>query len=222
MGTIFRIVIDAEVMRRFVRHIGGVGEQHDLVESKSLFDEVLDLLVVDAWRVGCGGGIEEFDFFRSLLAGAIEQTGEAVLERHSNAFGKGIPDQENSPMSRLQRHLADRSVLEAEAVRDEPVANLAPDVIAVEIGSKTVVVNRVGNPCTPRVLAGSQRRIDKIEQQQQRKAINDHAGIDEGPPKREMPAQSSEPGRAKRAAARHVANSGQFLNFRLSETVCKA
>ena len=98
----------------------------------------------------------------------FEQTGKCALEGQTNAFGKGVPDQENPARRRLQRHVAGRGVLEAEIVGDEPVARFAPDIVAVEFGSKAVVIDGVVDARSARLLLSAREGgIGEVEDQEQ-------------------------------------------------------
>ena len=178
--VIFRIVIDAEIGRRFVFNIRTVRQQHDLVELQPAFKQVLDLLVVDNRGIRRDPGIQKFNFLGPFASRALEHAGERIVEGHSDALGKGIAYQQNPVRARFQRHIADRGILEAEIVGDQPVARLAPDVVAVEIGGKAVIIDGVVDArAALALLSHGEGRIEQIEAEEQCEAVKNHQRVEE-------------------------------------------
>ena len=177
-----RIVVDAEIGIRLVGHVGSVGQHHDLVELQSEVEQVFYLLVIDAGRIGRDPGVEELDPVVALLPRALQQPGEGILIAHADALGEGVADQQDAARRRFQRDGPGRRVLEAEAVGDQPVAHLAPDIVAVETGGQPVVIDGIGDPGrTLAFLAHSEARPGKIERQKQRQAIGRDARVNQRP-----------------------------------------
>src|SRR5205807_9177108 len=56
-----------------------------------------------------------------------QQAGKGILVSHADPFRKGVADQQDAARRGFQRHVAGRSVPEAEAVGDQRVAHLAPE-----------------------------------------------------------------------------------------------
>ena len=61
-------------------------------------EQVLDLPVVDAGRIGCDPGVEKLDLGITRFAGLIEQSEEGLLVGNADRLGEGIADQENPAM----------------------------------------------------------------------------------------------------------------------------
>ena len=186
MRAVLRIVVDAEIGIRLVGHVGSVGKHHDLVELQSEIEQVLYLLVIDAGRIGRDAGVEELDPVVALLPRALQQAGEGILIAHADALGEGIADQQDAARCRFQLYGPGRRVLEAEAVGDQPVAHLAPDIVAVETGGQPMVIDGIGDPDrTLAFLARGEARPGKIERQKQRQAIGRGTGVNQRPPQAE-------------------------------------
>src|SRR5258705_953346 len=182
MAAVLRIVVNAEIRGRFVSHVRGVGKHHDLVNLQSGIEQILDLFVIDARGVGCDARIEKLNLVATLLSGSIQQAGERFLETHAYPFGKGIADQQDAPRGGFHRHVADRPVLEAEAVRDQPVPKFAPDIVSVEIRRETMIIERVGDSRRAYLfLTHGEAGIDEIKPQEQRQAIEGKSDVDERP-----------------------------------------
>ena len=178
----FGIVVDTEIEVRFVRHVGRVGKHHDLVELQSEFEQVFYLLVIDDRRIGRDAGVEKFDLVVALLPRVLQQAGEGIFKAHGDALGEEIADQQDPARRRFQRHGSGRGVLESEAVGDQAVAHFAPDVVAVEAGGETMVVDGIGDPGpTHGFLAPGQARTGEIERQEQHQAIQRRTGVNERP-----------------------------------------
>jgi len=121
------------------------------------------------------------------VARALEQTGKRIIEGHSDAFDKRISHQQNPARTRFQRHVAHRGILEAEVVGDQAVARLAPDVVAVEIGRQTVIVDGLGDARRACLfLAHREGGIEEVEEKKQRQAVQYQCRVDEKAPRREI------------------------------------
>src|SRR6266566_2423321 len=95
---------------------------------------MFDLLVVNDRRIGSDCGIQELDLLGAFESGLVKQAGKCLLKGYADSFRKGITDQNHSAPRWYQRHGPSRAVLEAEAVRIQPVGAAAPDIITGEAG----------------------------------------------------------------------------------------
>jgi hypothetical protein len=66
----------------------------------------------------------------------MEQAGKALLERHADAFGERVADQQDTARRGRQRDVAHDSVAETEVVGDEAIPREAPAILAVEVRRK--------------------------------------------------------------------------------------
>src|SRR6185437_15040283 len=104
-------------------------------------------------------------------------------------------------------------ILEAEAVGDEPVARLAPDVIAVEFRREAVVIDGIVDTHEARLLlSAGEGRVGEVEEEEQREAIKDHNRIEQDAARRKC--ALPEAGLRARVLFRR-----DFLHFDRSRTV---
>ncbi len=145
MRAVFRIVVDTEIRGRFVGDIRRVGKHHDLVELQAAIQQIFYLFVIDARRVGRDARVEKFDLLAALLPRTMQHACKGILETHPDAFGKEIADQKNAARGGFQRDVSNRCVLQPETVGDQRVAQFAPDIVAVEVSGKAMVIDGVGD-----------------------------------------------------------------------------